>query len=129
MSPALNTSIDPSSRGAAARRPSRVRRSGPLNVSSALTWTVSRVPSEMGARQPGVGEQRRLAAAPQLEQPREAAGEQGREGLRRDLAAEARDASRSGSSRRCGEVDAEADHDAVAAALEQDSGELLAERA
>ena len=61
-------------------------------------------------------------------QPGEAAGEQRREGLRRDLAAECRRLA-VGQARRAGEIDPEADRDPVAAAFEQDSRRASCRRA
>jgi len=76
------------------------------------------------ARKPRLAQERRRALSPQVEEPREAGGEQGRERLWQDLAAKRR-ALPVGQHRRSREVDPETDGDAVAAPFEQDPGELL----
>jgi len=80
-------------------------------------------PDRMGTGEPRLGKKRRLARPPEPEKPFEATGEHWRKGLRCHLERQRR-AFAVGQVRRVREVDSEADHDPVAAALEQNAGEF-----
>lgn len=77
----------------------------------------------MRAREPCLGQERRLARAPLRQQPREASCKQRCKGLGSDDPSEVRSLPVS-QSRRSREVHAEADYDPVTAALEQDSSDF-----
>jgi hypothetical protein len=81
----------------------------------------------MRARQPGLSEHRRLARAPEGQESREARRKQRREGFRRDSSAKVGGLA-VGQRGPLGQVHSEPRRDPVAAALEQDAGELLALR-
>jgi hypothetical protein len=75
----------------------------------------------MSAREPGLGEHRRRAFSPQVEQAGEIGGEQRSESLRKHLRGKGR-ALPVGKDGRSGKVDSETDGNAVRAPLEQDPG-------
>jgi hypothetical protein len=79
------------------------------------------------ASEPRLCEEQRLALPPQLQQPLKAFGERGREFLRSDLARERR-ARPIGKLRHRSQIDSEADDHPIAAPLEQNAGEFLAEK-
>lgn len=81
----------------------------------------------MGASQPRLRKERRLAAPPESEQPIEAFRENWSEFVRRDLRRKRRAWPIRQIGRR-GEINPKADDHAVAAALQQDSGELFAQQ-
>jgi hypothetical protein len=82
-------------------------------------------PDRVGAGEPRLRDRPRLARSPKAEQPAEACGQQRRKGFRTDCSLE-RCASPVGQGWCERKVHAEADHDPVAAPLQQDSRDLLA---